>query len=77
MTTIHTSLIDYRFRMLPSASKKYKEKFSNANFKDIDVSSLDEDDQTFTQNGIIVENKFEATDLETKNAQKARILRHQ
>lgn len=60
MSTIHAALIDYRFRMLPSVAHN-KAMFQNkgqgigADFEKIDESFFDIDDQTFQQNGIIVE----------------------
>ena len=71
MSTIHAALIDYRFRMLPSVAHN-KAMFQNKpqkgniaeDFEKIDDSFFDIDDQTFQQNGIIVEPKYDLTDQE-------------
>ena len=79
MSTIHSSLIDYRFRVIPqsrepagtdSATVQSGQYPGEEAAKDVasgslqasaskDLGSLDEEDQTFSQNGIVVENKFE------------------
>lgn len=76
MSTIHSSLIDYRFRMLPQPKinfskkkhKKSKKKSESAedehSFDEIEISPsvFDEEDQTFIQNGIVIEPKYDLSD---------------
>ena len=80
MSTIHSALIDYRFRMLPQPkinfskkkSKKEKKKQKQAqsdqedeySFDEIEISPsvFDEEDQTFIQNGIVIEPKYDLSD---------------
>lgn len=65
MTTIHASLIDYRFRQLPQPFKYHiKNKKNDENFDSYESFDLNEEDQTFLQNGIIVENKLDLTPIE-------------
>jgi hypothetical protein len=74
MTTLHASLIDYRFRMLPllnmpqSVPPKEKKKGNKPgdDFEDLDdlLHLFEEEDSTFTQNGIIVEPKYDLSEQE-------------
>lgn len=63
MTTIHTALIDFRFRQLMSCRNMKKAKGQAADFEVIDVPKIDEflndQEQTFLLNGILVESKFD------------------
>lgn len=56
MTTVHASLIDYRFRTLPT--KKLRKEFI------VGDHDLDDVDQTFAQNGIIVEARHDLSPAE-------------
>ena len=66
MATCHAALIDYRFRMLPAPTKSIDD------FEMVD-SILDSGDQTFIENGIVVESKYELTDIEKKKIRTAKI----
>ena len=81
MSTVHQTLNDYRFRMLPQPKinftnnkkkKKHSKKKSQSaednelSFDEIEInpSVFDEEDQTFVQNGIIIEPKYDLTDAD-------------
>ena len=64
MATVHASLIDYRFRMLPQPRREVMMKNSKSGeFVDL-MGTCSEEDQTFIQNGIIVEAKTDLTEAE-------------
>lgn len=71
MSTVHASLINYSFRMIPvqgcyqKKEDDNKEGFENINLQQMQ-NILDQEDQTFQQNGIIVESKYEANEEERK-----------
>ena len=65
MTTIHTALINYNFRML-SVSGMASRKGNKDGFEDIQ-SIIDEEDQSFQMNGIIVEPKYDINEDDRKN----------
>ena len=93
MSTIHSALIDYRFRMLPQPkinfskkkSKKEKKKQKQAqsdqedeySFDEIEISPsvFDEEDQTFIQNGIVIEPKYDLSDQDKQRMRNAKIQR--
>ena len=63
MSTCHSALIDYRFRMLPAPM------FGRAKgTEDFELVSgvIDVEDQTFIENGIVVESKYDPSDLDKK-----------
>lgn len=81
MSTIHSALIDYRFRLLPqnkmlehsnSLKKTKTKKANNGQDEIVDADTFDEieinpaffeeEDQTFIQNGIVVENKYDLSE---------------
>lgn len=83
MSTVHSALIDYRFRMLPQpkinfnkkknkkqAKKKQQQSSSDHedeySFDEIEISPsvFDEEDQTFIQNGIVIEPKYDLSDVD-------------
>ena len=81
MSTVHSALIDYRFRMLPQPKidfsqsqkkKRHRKKKSQSaddeefSFDEIEISPsvFDEEDQTFIQNGIVIEPKFDLSDAD-------------
>lgn len=77
MTTVHSSLMDYRFRLLPalnfsqavqSSQKSKKKKVNNEahSFELIELNKnfLEEEDQTFIENGIVVVSKLDLSEEE-------------
>lgn len=77
MTTFHTALIDFRFRQLMSCRNIKKAKGQAADFEMVDVSKIDEflneQEQTYVLNGILVESKFETE--EEKQKQRQRLIK--
>jgi len=53
MATCHTALIDYRFRVIPRSAEPY-------------LDFLDDEDKTFIENGIVVELKYNLSDIDKK-----------
>ena len=75
MTTLHSTIIDYRFRQFTSgSSKSSKMKTSYAEFENIDAPKIEEilqeEEMTFTMNGIIVESKTETEEERLKQRQR-------
>ena len=71
MTTIHSTMIDYRFRQYTSgSSKSNKMKPSYYDFETIDAPKIEEiiqdEESTFSMNGILVESKFDTEDEKQK-----------
>ena len=93
MSTIHSALIDYRFRMLPQPKielskqqkkKKHRKKKSQSatdddeiSFDEIEIcpSMFDEEDQTFIQNGIVIEPKYDLSDADKQRMRNQKIQR--
>lgn len=88
MTTIHATLIDYRFRMLMSSVnhrkkvEKQQQSKSSGDFQVISVPApkveeiMEEEDQNFQLNGIIVEPKFENTEQEKARMRQKVLYNH-
>jgi hypothetical protein len=76
MCTIHSTLIDYRFRQTMAPKRKnvapITEDFENISMPKIDEIIMEEE-QSFTMNGILVESKFDSP--EDKKMQKSRLIK--
>ena len=70
MSTLHASLIDYRFRMLPTSGGQMRKGGDPKDGAEGLIQHMqkisDEEDQTFMQNGIIVEHKYDMSEDERK-----------
>ena len=78
MTTLHSTIIDFRFRQYSCFNPKSGKNQKNyADFETIDAPKIEEiiyeEEQTFSMNGILVESKFD-TDEELSK-QKNRLIK--
>lgn len=79
MCTIHSTLIDYRFRqlMFPKRAKAQQQKILTMDAEGINIPKIDEmiqeEEQTFVMNGILVESKYDSP--EEKQKQRQRLIK--
>jgi hypothetical protein len=74
MVTIHSALIDYRFRQLMSYRNMKSKKVGGQEFDMIDIPKIDEfiqeEEQTYVLNGILVESKCDTDEERQKQKQR-------